>query len=255
MSRLIGTPAANASMFTPTRPRSGESSTEKAFENGLAGVGYGTDGEKKIQKVTGKALKALVPVVGGVMTPVRAYQNNPVSFWIDTLCVPLEQPYRNLAIARMKDTYARGRMTIVLDSELQTIEAKRCSDEEMMLHLGCDMLRFLCQDGPLQLPVWRDEVFQSSHAGYFLPRMDNFTHRMSEKFPQWMVKKGGSPYTPPNVPQNRIDDMVKAKKSFSVKKRVLEDAKKFFEVMRMAWMNLGPFSPPDLRVARMVRAW
>lgn len=38
-----------------------------------------------------------------------------VLFWIDTICVPLQQPLRNLAISRMKKTYQEARAVLVLD--------------------------------------------------------------------------------------------------------------------------------------------
>ncbi|KAK0740069.1 hypothetical protein B0T18DRAFT_439916 [Schizothecium vesticola] len=211
----------------------------QACEDGLEDMAYASERQRKIQVGLGKALKALAPVMKAVITPVRTYQNNPVSFWIDTLCIPLEKPYRNMAISRMKEAYAYAHMTIVLDSEFQTLEAKRCSDEEARLRLGLsgwmrrawtfqegalagDMLRFLCHDGPFQLPA---------------------------------VKRGGSPYVPVNVPQSQIDDMVKARQGFSLRRCVLEDSKKFFAGMKTTWLKLGPLSPPGHRVARLVGVW
>jgi len=46
----------------------------------------------------------------------------PVAFWMDTLCVPVEpqhKEHRQIAIRRMRDTYARAKKVLVLDSEIQ----------------------------------------------------------------------------------------------------------------------------------------
>jgi hypothetical protein len=243
----------------------------QACEEGLDDMAYASERQRKIQLGLGKALKAMAPVMKAVITPVRTYQNNPVSFWIDTLCIPLENPYRNMAISRMKEAYAHAHMTIVLDSELQTLEAKRCSDEEAMLRLGLsgwmrrawtfqegalagDMLRFLCHDGPFQIPVWKDANFTAS-SSYLFPGVDDMANKMLGKVSNWAVKRGGSPYVPVVVPQSQIDDMVKLKQVFSLRRCVLEDSKKFFEGMKTTWLKLGPLSPPGHRVARMVGVW
>jgi Heterokaryon incompatibility protein (HET) len=47
----------------------------------------------------------------------------PVAFWMDTLCVPVEpqhKEHRQTAIRRMRDTYARAKKVLVLDSEIQS---------------------------------------------------------------------------------------------------------------------------------------
>lgn len=40
------------------------------------------------------------------------------ALWLDTLCVPLENPYRRQAIAKMRETYSNARMVVVLDKDL-----------------------------------------------------------------------------------------------------------------------------------------
>ncbi|KAK1749457.1 hypothetical protein QBC47DRAFT_441829 [Echria macrotheca] len=93
-----------------------------AFESGLEDIGYDTDQQKKIQLAAGKAFKASVLVMKGVVSCrlcVRT-KTTPCVVLDDTLCVPLEQLYRNMAISRIKEAYAFAHMTIVLDSELQT---------------------------------------------------------------------------------------------------------------------------------------
>jgi len=41
-----------------------------------------------------------------------------VPFWIDTLCVPVQRAYRNLAISRMRHTYRYAAKVLVLDAEI-----------------------------------------------------------------------------------------------------------------------------------------
>ena len=58
-----------------------------------------------------------------IWTLVNAMCGNPdtgsVSFWIDTLCVPLQpQQARRLAITQMKDVYRKAKTVLVLDEEL-----------------------------------------------------------------------------------------------------------------------------------------
>lgn len=78
-------------------------------------------------------------------TQCRPFQDLPLprersplinmSFWIDTICVPKEQPFRNLAINQMRVIYERARAVLVLDSELQQLSL-RSSWEEILLTIS-----------------------------------------------------------------------------------------------------------------------
>jgi hypothetical protein len=49
---------------------------------------------------------------------------SPIPFWMDTLCVPRQYPERSLAIARMRDIYARADKVLVLDAVFSKISDK-----------------------------------------------------------------------------------------------------------------------------------
>ncbi|KAL9617148.1 MAG: hypothetical protein Q9160_008045 [Pyrenula sp. 1 TL-2023] len=46
---------------------------------------------------------------------------NPIYFWIDTLCVPLQEEYRMKAIVLMNQSYENAEKTLVIDSWLENI--------------------------------------------------------------------------------------------------------------------------------------
>ena len=56
-------------------------------------------------------------------------------FWIDTICVPKEQPFRSLAINQMRVIYEKARVVLVLDSELQQLSLQS-SWEELLLKIS-----------------------------------------------------------------------------------------------------------------------
>jgi hypothetical protein len=60
----------------------------------------------------------------------------PVRIWIDTICVPLAKPTREIAIANMKKIYSAATMIIVLDAELMELEYKKCSEGEILLRIA-----------------------------------------------------------------------------------------------------------------------
>ncbi|KAI9853645.1 MAG: hypothetical protein M1813_002036 [Trichoglossum hirsutum] len=60
----------------------------------------------------------------------------PVPLWMDTLCVPLDQKHRTLAISKMRVSFLKADRVLVLDSELQQLSC-RISDEESIMRLGC----------------------------------------------------------------------------------------------------------------------
>jgi len=56
----------------------------------------------------------------------------PVLFWIDTLCVPLEPAYRKLAIRRMSQTYLDADKVLVLDASFSLVSVHEPIQECMM---------------------------------------------------------------------------------------------------------------------------
>jgi len=77
--------------------------------------GLGNPSENKIRCCQAKRLGHLVAQLSGVY--------NQVPFWIDTICVPLRESLRNLAIRKMKSTYEKATQVLVLDSQLQKTSA------------------------------------------------------------------------------------------------------------------------------------
>lgn len=57
-------------------------------------------------------------------------------FWMDTLCVPVDEPLRNSAILRMAEVYASSRITLVLAAELMFVN-KPSSTHETLLRITC----------------------------------------------------------------------------------------------------------------------
>jgi hypothetical protein len=51
---------------------------------------------------------------------------SPVAFYIDTLCVPRDLTYRQLAIEKMRDVYAAAGKVLVLDRGIQSVSGKSC---------------------------------------------------------------------------------------------------------------------------------
>ncbi|OQU97847.1 hypothetical protein CLAIMM_03726 [Cladophialophora immunda] len=49
--------------------------------------------------------------------------NHPVPFWIDTICVPLEQPERNQAIIAMRRIYTEATKVLVVDNVLSEVSS------------------------------------------------------------------------------------------------------------------------------------
>ncbi|KAI9740183.1 MAG: hypothetical protein M1834_004761 [Cirrosporium novae-zelandiae] len=60
--------------------------------------------------------------------------DDPVPFWIDTMCVPLERNARKKAILRMADTYIQADKVLVLDSSLQQC-SRHISNSETLVRI------------------------------------------------------------------------------------------------------------------------
>lgn len=135
-------------------------------------IEYNNETEKKVIEGVSWGFKTLEPGVKRLVTPVREARSRSLSIWFDTLCVPLEKRYRKLAIASMQEVYAKAIFTVVLDSELQCIESRRCSPEELLIYIGLfgwtrrawtfqegvlanQKLRFVFADATSPLPIWQ----------------------------------------------------------------------------------------------------
>ncbi|KAH8878604.1 HET domain-containing protein [Thozetella sp. PMI_491] len=246
--------------------------TYSALETSGQDIEYDSEGSKKAIEFTGQMLRALAPGLRRIVTPIREYRKKPFAFWMDTLCVPLEQPYRSLAISRMKDVYAKATMTVVLDSELQAFEFRGSSNEELALRMGqsgwmrrawtfqegalsTQWLRFLFKDGPTKLPLWKKEPF-SGPSDYLAPKTFDNMAKLQERLLEWSSKKGGASYWPTEkIPQSRLDEMAQAKKSYSATRHLLEETKNFFLGMKMLWEFVTPTAPPGILTARMIAVW
>jgi hypothetical protein len=73
--------------------------------------GLGNPSDNKIPCCQAIRLGQLVAQLSGV--------HDQVPFWIDTICVPLRKSLRKLAIRKMKSTYEKAILVLVLDSQLQ----------------------------------------------------------------------------------------------------------------------------------------
>lgn len=81
---------------------------------------------------------------GRIGTLIRRYRNFSMCLWLDTLCVPLRQHHahaRDRAISQMKDVYLNAYQVLVLDAELQGIDALDMSEAFMRISLSGWMRR------------------------------------------------------------------------------------------------------------------
>lgn len=109
-------------------------------------------------------LQKLQKLVNGLYEP----ENHPVPFWIDTICVPLSNDMRNMAIQLMARTYEGAGKVLVLDSSL-TDPGVHSAPEELLMRIRCsswmqrlwtlqegmlaDELYFLVGDGTVRVSV------------------------------------------------------------------------------------------------------
>jgi hypothetical protein len=63
-------------------------------------------------------------------------ERGTASFWIDTLCVPVDNKWRKMAIRAMRKTYEEAENILVLDAELQEVSVST-SLEEIYVRIAC----------------------------------------------------------------------------------------------------------------------
>lgn len=73
-------------------------------------------------------LLKLQDLVNGLYVP----SEQPIAFWIDTLCVPRRYPERGLAIAQMRDIYAGADKVLVLDAVFSRISEQSSAMDRLM---------------------------------------------------------------------------------------------------------------------------
>ncbi|KAL8641300.1 MAG: hypothetical protein Q9228_001867 [Teloschistes exilis] len=59
----------------------------------------------------------------------------PVPFWVDTICVPLQSPYRKLAISSMATVYKDAEKVLVIDSAILSVPSTMVHSIEMAVRL------------------------------------------------------------------------------------------------------------------------
>lgn len=60
---------------------------------------------------------------------------HPVPFWVDTICVPLQSPYRKLAINSMSTAYKDAEKVLVIDSVISSVPSSALHSTEMTVRL------------------------------------------------------------------------------------------------------------------------
>ncbi|KAF2654713.1 hypothetical protein K491DRAFT_693524 [Lophiostoma macrostomum CBS 122681] len=78
-----------------------------------------TDGKNSLPKCQITRLQKLCNELYGVNA-----SDSPVAFYIDTLCVPRDLSYRQLAIQKMRDVYMAAKKVLVLDRGIESISNK-----------------------------------------------------------------------------------------------------------------------------------
>lgn len=86
----------------------------------------------------------------------------PVSFWIDTICVPLDRQYRSLAIQRMASTYAGADKVLVLDAWLLQAGLDSMREWNMLKIMASTWAQRVWTLQEAMLPRQHDLFFQSS---------------------------------------------------------------------------------------------
>jgi Heterokaryon incompatibility protein (HET) len=229
--------------------------------------------EKKVSEGMGRMFKAMMPVTKGLVTPIRNLRGKPLSIWIDTLCVPLEKQYRKVAIAGMKNIYAKANYTLVLDSELASLRYRACSPEELLVRVGLSgwmrrawtfqegvlaniRMRMLFADGIFELPLGRQRLkSENTELDYVFPRFASAMHKFETNVGNWADRHGVERPSINPMPMNRPEELQESRKTFTVHKYMLEDAKSFFGTMMALWARPSGYMQPSDQVDRIIAAW
>lgn len=144
-------------------------------------------------------LDAITPSSMGSMAPL---------FWMDTLCVPVDDEYAGLrteAINKMAAYYAQATGTLVLDSELQRLRIALIDSDELLARIAhcawagrCWTLQegaitpicyFQCADGAIQLDGTEHghvvRLLETSASG----TITSFIGPIFRRYGKWMVQR------------------------------------------------------------------
>lgn len=233
---------------------------------------YNNETEKRIIKGMAGVFKAIMPGTKRLVTPMRDFRGKPLSIWIDTLCVPLEKQYRKVAIAGMKNIYAKAIFTLVLDSELPSLKYRACSPEELLVRVGLSgwmrrawtfqegvlantRMRILFADGIFELPLGPGPISGTGELDYIFPRLVSAMHKFEVKVGKWADQHSVERPSINPMPTSRLEEREESRKTFTVQKYMLEDAKNFFSNMMTLWARASGYMQPSDQVHRVIAAW
>jgi len=85
----------------------------------------------------------------------KAADSQSCFLWIDTLCVPRQQPFRKLAISQICTSFDKATAVLVLDSELQQISIQSPVPELLVRVSYCGWMRrvWMLLEGSLAAPA------------------------------------------------------------------------------------------------------
>jgi len=248
--------------------------TAAAFESATHNFAYKTTAEKVALGAFTKAAGAMVRGASRLSDSYRRRNKEPVALWMDTLCVPLDPQYRKMAIAGMKDVYAKAGHTLVVESEIMAFGHKGCSDEELAMRIALSgwmrrawtfqegflaslRLRFLFSDGPSRFPLWRDEMgYMNAMPDMTMPFLYDNLDRIHGTKIKLAARQGKRLYYhDPGIPQAIREEVEREASIFTMRSYILAQTKSFFQAMRTLWSPASVHSPPLVLITRMVAVW
>ena len=123
-------------------------------------------GNPKNNSLPACSLQELSRLVGKLPT-AHSRQSQPVPFWIDTICVPIEPAnLKQLALNYLRHPYMHAEHVLVLDNYLRTLDSKDCDILEIFARASCGnwiSRLWTLQEGRLAKRVWiqfRDKAIE-----------------------------------------------------------------------------------------------
>lgn len=154
---------------------------------------YDMSTAETIMLETGKRVgTTLATVLNPFVAPFLGPRENSVYLWIDTICVPLQRPYRSMALNQIRGAFERAKAVLVLDAELQTLSSKN-SFTEICIQIYCSrwMRRLWTLEEAIVAPTER-LYLQLSDAVMSLdsPEMDPSSMIPAARYPNQSVWPG-----------------------------------------------------------------